>query len=257
MAWIIIHLGRNPINGGSPPRLIIDVIYVIFSTRDKFIELIWLMNIILYFLNVIQIVAVMILYMTKYIIQLFRVFIVIIIHARWLIDEYAIILRSDVWLIPPIAPIAVDIITVIINTFSWGLMFIIIDSGAIFCQVINKMHLFQSILDMISGTHMWNGAAPSFTSRDIKVIVIIISLFSQRNLIMMENIRIDLLTLCTKKYIIAASAVALFAFFLIRGINAIILISNPIHILIQLLENIVINGPKIVMTKNTVLVLWM
>jgi hypothetical protein len=45
IAWITIHFGRNPRNGGSPPRDSSEVNIVNFiSAASLFVIMVWLMN---------------------------------------------------------------------------------------------------------------------------------------------------------------------------------------------------------------------
>ncbi len=45
ISWITIHLGRNPRNGGSPPRDSSDVNIMNFvSTASLFVKRVWLIN---------------------------------------------------------------------------------------------------------------------------------------------------------------------------------------------------------------------
>jgi hypothetical protein len=45
MPWITIHFGRNPRNGGSPPKDISDVSIMNFITViSLFVIMVWLMN---------------------------------------------------------------------------------------------------------------------------------------------------------------------------------------------------------------------
>lgn len=45
IAWMIIHFGRNPRNGGNPPRDSSDVNIMNFiSVASLFVSIVWLMN---------------------------------------------------------------------------------------------------------------------------------------------------------------------------------------------------------------------
>lgn len=91
------------------------------------------------------------------------------IHPKWLIDEYAINFRNDDWLIPPILPTPTDqIIDNLINILLLFKLQIIIN-GAIFCHVIKIIHFIHLIFVIISGIHLWNGAAPNF----IRILIVI------------------------------------------------------------------------------------
>lgn len=145
-----------------------------------------------------------------------------------------------------------QIITIFINKLLL-FRFLNIIKGAIFCQVINSKHLFHLIFAIISGIHLWNGAAPNLIrilTVIITFIVFIIKGFIDINIkkIMVNN-KI-LLILWVKKYIIAASEFDLLMFVKITGIKDIKLISNPIHIPIQLLEDKVIIVLIIKVIKN-------
>lgn len=82
----------------------------------------------------------------------------------WLIEEYLNTLRKEVWFNPPIAPIVTDIIIVINIIFLLYSILLMILKGAIFCQVISIREGFHVILAIISGTHIWKGAAPVLTN---------------------------------------------------------------------------------------------
>lgn len=93
----MIHFGRNPRNGGSPPILNIIIINDIFSVIFIDFILNWLIKIILYLYRFIHIIIIIIEYIIIYIIHSF---LYIIAHATnqpiWLIDEYAISFLIDV-----------------------------------------------------------------------------------------------------------------------------------------------------------------
>lgn len=94
------------------------------------------------------------------------------IHPKWLIEEKAIILRKDVWLSPPIAPIRVAIMVKIINVLFIFRKYIKITIGPIFCQVINIIALFHLQFSITFGNQKWNGGAPSFIIIDNKISLI-------------------------------------------------------------------------------------
>jgi hypothetical protein len=79
-----------------------------------FIDIVWLMNEILYDLVMVVTARVKREYTAKYISHRFLPPIKdISIHPVWLIDEYVRIFRSDVWFIPPTEPTITDAITII------------------------------------------------------------------------------------------------------------------------------------------------
>lgn len=82
-----------------------------------------------------------------------------IVHLKWLIDEYPIILRIEVWLSPPIAPViaVIMMITMGIVLMIWDKM----NSGAIFCPIIKIKQFDQVAFSKISGNQKWNGGTPS------------------------------------------------------------------------------------------------
>jgi len=69
-------------------------------------------------------------------------------QPRWAKDEYAIIVRSLVWLIP-IRPPRIAFIAA--NAGAGQLAAVKRTSGAAFCHVDNKKHLNQEIEDIIDG----------------------------------------------------------------------------------------------------------
>jgi len=84
-----------------------------------------------------------------------------IIQPKWLIEEYAINFRRDVWFKPLIEPIKTEKIIEKINKKKFREKDKII-KGAIFCQVI-KIKLFIQFKPSITlGNQKWNGATPLF-----------------------------------------------------------------------------------------------
>jgi len=87
------------------------------------------------------------------------------IHAMWLIEEKAIILRTLVWL-RPIRPL-INILMIIINKKKIGKFKLNINKiiGAIFCHVNIKVQLIQFKPSITSGNQKWKGAAPILIKR--------------------------------------------------------------------------------------------
>lgn len=154
---MIIHLGKNPKNGGKPPKdnnkINIEAFINLFKLN---ILNVWLILNSLKLLNKKIIDNVKNVYIKKYIIQIISLLIIpLIIHPKWLIEEKAINFRKDVWLIPPKLPKTIENITIkIINDK--------IINGAIFCHVINKKldHQFKPSITL--GNQKWNGAVSLF-----------------------------------------------------------------------------------------------
>jgi len=175
---IIIHFGRNPKNGGSPPRLNITII-----TRENIVILIRetekdsLPSIEFLFIKRLIKPIVIVIYTEKYRVNVLNEhWVVIKIHLIWPMDEYARRARSCDWSIPPTPPIiALNITTTNkMNGVSRGANIIINNIGLIFCHVARIKHINHEILDMTWGNHWWHGAIPSFTVILIINITIII-----------------------------------------------------------------------------------
>lgn len=174
-----------------------------------------------------------------------------IIHPKWLIDEYAMIFRVDVWFSPIIAPNVVDIRIIIIDVFD---IFIVCEQtwiGAIFCHVDITRHIIHLILFIISGYHIWKGGIPIFIII-LSIMIFMVSIYHifvvRKFLFNIDEINIIDAILCVRKYIIDLWDRKLFFELNIRGIKVIILISSPIHILNQfddlitkIDENVIIN----------------
>ena len=257
MYSIAIHLGKNPKNGGMPPILNIMINILILSITGIYLIFSWLIYIILYFfihkLNIIIIT----LYKIMYIIHSFLyIRIHDIIQPMWFMDEYDMIFRIDVWFSPKMAPDRVD---KAINDILIILFWILNDTqyiGAIFCHVINIIHMSQFILFIISGNHIWNGGIPNFIIID-NIIIIFISVFLYKLfhpyiLTKIMIIKIMDAILCVKKYIILLCDKSLFLDLYINGMNDIMLISIPIQMVIQFLDLNTINVLMIVIDKNNV-----
>lgn len=116
--------------------------------------------------------------------------------------------------------------------------------GAIFCHVINTIHIFHLSLDKTSGNHIWNGGIPIFIIIVINIMIfgifilfILIKIYLFNKIIIINIV--DAI-LWIKKYIILLWERKLFFDLNINGIKDIILISNPIHIFNQFLDLITI-----------------
>lgn len=127
--------------------------------------------------------------------------------------------------------------------------------GAIFCHV-SIIKVFNQVKpSIISGNQKWNGAAPIFNKSaefNIKFIENFISILYIKlieSLIIENNNIVDAKAWIMKYFNLASAANILLDLF-IKGIIESKLISNPIHILIQLYEEIVINVPENNEIKN-------
>lgn len=158
------------------------------------------------------------------------------IHLIWLIDEYAINFRIEVWFRPPIAPKIADKI-ILKYKILLIILYEIIIIGAIFCHDIKSNELFQFNPSITIGSQKWNGEAPIFNKSDIKI-----NLFINVNSLFITKIIdiniIDDANVWIRKYFNEASD-DINLLFLIRGIKDNKLISNPIHIVIHELEEII------------------
>lgn len=104
-----------------------------------------------------------------------------------------------------------------------------------------------------SGSHEWKGANPSLIAREIKVIVMMVSLVSGWNVhnpsclkfIRMDSRRIIEAVACVRKYLVAASVERGLELYIMSGIRASKFISSPIHMTNKLELSIVITGPII------------
>lgn len=165
------------------------------------------------------------------------------------------IFRSLVWFTPIIPLISIDdMIDIEISVIDFG-KYIKTIIGAIFCQVNITKEFIQDRPSITSGNQKWNGAAPILVNIAESIISdkpILISVFLVI-IIMIPIMNAVEARAWVMKYFIAASDSILFFVFLIRGIIDRRLISRPIHIIIQFLDEIVISEPVIVVNKNNVL----
>lgn len=95
---MIIHLGKNPVNGGKPPsesmiiRVIVGIRGILFHTREKD-------NIVVEDVEIssMKVVVVIIIYKIRFNNIIVGLYIKIaVIQPIWAIDEYAMILRNCV-----------------------------------------------------------------------------------------------------------------------------------------------------------------
>ena len=142
------HLGINPVSGGSPLR----------DSKRIGINQLWgewvieeLVNDVFVFLNKKNTGRISIEYMEKYISagNFHCGDIRAITHPRWVIDEYAMMVRSFVWFMPMKPPI--NAFRAAITLHSGTDIFINSTNGPAFCTVDNKKHVYQEIEDMIEG----------------------------------------------------------------------------------------------------------
>lgn len=128
--------------------------------------------------------------------------------------------------------------------------------GAIFCHVKIIKQFIQFNPSITSGNQKWNGAAPILVKR-AELNIIIMQLFNnQRGLKFIDiktiaNIKIVDAKAWVMKYFIDASEENILFLLFIRGIIDNRLISKPIHIPIQVLEDIAISVPIIIDNKNS------
>lgn len=139
--------------------------------------------------------------------------------------------------------------------FLVSIIILVIYIGAIFCQVLNTKHIGHDILFITSGNHVWNGGIPIFIIIVIIIIIFKWIIFMLMNIYLFDKMKtrnnIDA-SLWIKKYIILLCEELEFFVIYINGIKDIILISSPIHILIQFLDLITIIDPIRVRQKNII-----
>lgn len=183
----------------------------------------------------------------------------------WAIDEYAIILRNWVWFSPPQPPIAMDISDIVRRRFILirGIIKYRTDRGASFCHV-NKINPdINGIPWVTSGTQKWNGDNPSFIVRAIVIIIDDIGLISfiidqwpvNIRLVIAAIIRSMDAVAWVRKYFVAASVDRGLCSFVIRGMMAIIFISNPTQIMNQCELVITIRVPATIVVNTSVRVM--
>jgi len=165
---MVIHLGMNPINGGKPLNdRSIKGIRTLIKGLIEFNLFIWFL-----FskddLLIVKKIGIMIKeYMQKYTNEYngFNDDVNLIIHPMCVRDEYAMMDRRFVWLIPIIPPRMAFIAAISrIRCFEFILrMKIISIRGASFCQVDSSKHEFHEIDDITDGYQKCIGATPSFS----------------------------------------------------------------------------------------------
>lgn len=156
------------------------------------------------------------------------------------------------WLIPPLPPIKAEI-------RANGIKIFILkkiderNKGAIFCQVVMISKIFHLIFLVTWGNQKWRGANPSFKNNEIRIIL------EKKEKLVEEKFKFSTIKkvinrtdakACTKKYLIAASIYLKLALIIIRGMNLIILISNPNQEINHELEEIESREPEINRKKN-------
>jgi hypothetical protein len=161
-----------------------------------------------------------------------------IIHPRWLMDEYARIVRRFVWFSPIIPPIVVPVIAISVVCFGSDLEMYEKDRrirGAIFCHVERIKQFVHERDDITDGNHKWHGAAPSFSRSDV-IRITVAKFLSIRVLIIIDDPRRSSMdpSAWDKKYLIAASVSWFDLDWSIIGINLSMLISSMIHAVSQL-----------------------
>ena len=128
------------------------------------------------------------------------------IHAMWLMEENAIILRREVWLIPVTEPTTAErraAIIIVMWVWSYVDKSAIKERGAIFWMVIKIISWGHNKLSMIWGNQKWKGAAPSFNRRaEIIITNEILGWNSNKDLLKMIR---DDPKAWIKKYLMAAS----------------------------------------------------
>lgn len=162
---------ENPIKGGRPPKDMIAILKRSFSWRLISLKLILFEVSNLNLVEVQTIKIIMMEYIIKYRIVIFRVREAMkISHPEWAIDEYVKIIFVLNWLSPPKAPTIADKEAI----RGRSLIFIkrvSISKGATFCQVKRIRIRAQLIFLATCGNHIWSGATPIFNLKDRKIIV--------------------------------------------------------------------------------------
>lgn len=132
--------------------------------------------------------------------------------------------------------------------------------GAIFCHVINNKIDFQFKPSVTLGNQKWKGALPIFIAiaEAINIMKNSFKLLVNFNLLNIknnktENKKTEEVRAWVKKYFKEASEENKFFVSIIKGIKDNKLISNPIHILNQDVDEIVIKVPNIIDKKNKIL----
>lgn len=129
--------------------------------------------------------------------------------------------------------------------------------GASFCHVSRIRPDDKGMPCVTSGTQKWNGAIPSFIVRAIVISIDAIGLNSFITVHWPENIRLIITAIINnieavdwvRKYLVDASVARGLCFFIIMGIMASILISNPIQISSQWELIITIMVPNIIVDR--------
>lgn len=173
------------------------------------------------------------------------------IQPRWLIEEKAINFRRDVWFKPPKAPIKIEKKIIKEKKYKW-IQKVNKIKGAIFCQVI-KIKLFIQFKPSITlGNQKWKGAIPLFIIKEEAKIKLIKLNFKSESFHsikkykeIIENNRVLEAKAWVKKYFKEASEVNKLLDFIERGIKDKRLISSPIQILNQEVEDTLIIVLKI------------
>lgn len=162
------------------------------------------------------------------------------IHAKWVIDEYAKILRKEVWINPPTEPTKADKVAYKVTIFC---VIVYLSkkktkiSGPIFCSVVKIANKGQDRPSTTAGIHWWDGAAPLFSSS--LVVNISVTAVGILTKLTEKMIKIEAKA-WIKKYFKADSVEYLFFFLMINGIKDKRLISNPSQAPIQEFAEIVI-----------------
>lgn len=122
--------------------------------------------------------------------------------------------------------------------------------GAIFCHVNIIIEFIQFNPSITSGNQKWNGAAPIFVKIAVSIIMdeyfLVFNISLLDSIMIIANMKTVEAIACVIKYFIAASDSILLFVFLIIGIIESRFTSNPIHILIQELDDITIIVPVII-----------
>lgn len=166
---IVINFGKNPIRGGIPPSERISKLIIIVVFESSWILFNWVSLIVFRLLKIIKIGAISKVYNMKYVIECNGKFnaISLIIHPMWVIDEYAIIVRSCDWLIPITPPTKAFIaasgskMCLLVNNIN-----LIMAKGASFCHVDRisaEVHEMEDITDVYQ---KWHGNAPIFINKE-------------------------------------------------------------------------------------------
>lgn len=187
------------------------------------------------------------------------------IQPMWPIEEYAIILRSWVWIIPNMPPInafkAVTIISIFLLVVDTRKM--IIDRGASFCQVDKIIQLIHDSDIITDGYQKWHGTLPILSKILAKRRLFIKYICDgSHSEILLNNIVAEPIA-WARKYLIAASTSWLLLEYRIIGKKLNIFSSIDIHtnnqfVLVRAISVLITNVKEIIKVYGTkkVIKIW-